>query len=161
MNIFYLDADPRVAARMMCDKHVVKMILESAQLLSTAHHELGTANENMYKPTHKNHPSAVWARASYENYVWLAEHALALCDEYNIRYGKVHKTEHMLVNDLFDPPDNIPRLGFTEPPKCMPDEFKVKDVVESYRRYYVGAKARFAKWKLGNEPVWFTMGANA
>jgi hypothetical protein len=91
MNIFYLDRDPIEAARLQCDRHVVKMILETAQLLSTAHNELD-GGQIAYKSTHKNHPSAVWARASAENYYWLQRHLGALGHEYFRRYGRVHKT---------------------------------------------------------------------
>ena len=80
MNIFYLDRDPHEAARLQCDKHVVKMILETAQLLSTAHNELD-GGQIAYKTTHKNHPSAVWARKSLDNYLWLYRHLEGLGSE--------------------------------------------------------------------------------
>ncbi len=143
MNIFYLDHDPIMAAQMQCDRHVVKMILESAQLLSTAHRELDGdewADEyGLYKRTHKNHPSAVWARESTYNYDWLYGHFIALCNEYSYRYGKTHKSDDKFRGVLSKRPVNILKLPFEfhEPPQCMPDEYKVDgDSVTAYQNYY-------------------------
>ena len=94
MNIFYLHSDPVTCAEWHCDKHVVKMILEYAQLLSTAHHEVdGTPSINCYKSTHRNHPSAIWARTNRKNYRWLWRLLDATATEYTHRYGKVHATK--------------------------------------------------------------------
>ena len=140
MNVFYLDEDPKTAAQWQCDRHVVKMILESAQLLSTAHRELDGddwADEvGLYKRTHKNHPSAVWARSSTSHYRWLHNHFVALCDEYSYRYGKTHLSDTKFREVLYESPDNCPVLGFTEPPQCMPDEYKEASAVRGYRNYY-------------------------
>jgi len=133
MNIFYLSQSPTRAAQMQCDQHVVKMILESAQLLSTAHHELDGISP-AYKPTHKNHPSAVWARASRDHYRWLYNHMMALGDEYTRRYGKVHLTIQKHSETLREAPVAIPDLGFTEPPQCMPDDCKRINAIEGYQR---------------------------
>lgn len=159
MNIFYLDQDPRTAAEMHCDKHVVKMILESAQLLSTAHHILDGKKDGLYKPTHKNHPSAVWARSAESNYTWLHSLLHYLCAEYTARYGKVHKVKRDgMLHLLGYIPDNISTANFSAPPQCMPDTYKVEgDTVQAYRNYYMGAKAGFAKWKLGNVPHWWNL----
>ncbi len=135
MNIFYLSSDPHEAARLQCDRHVVKMILETAQLLSTAHNELD-GEQVAYKSTHKNHPSAVWARANRKNYTWLRKHLMALGDEYTRRYGKVHKTIQKHSQSLLWPPNAIPDGGFTDPPQCMPDECKRVDAVQGYQVYY-------------------------
>lgn len=139
MNIFYLHPNPRIAASAMTDKHVVKMILESAQLMSTAHHELDgdKAPKELYKSTHKNHPSAVWVRQSLQNYKWLYTHFIYLHEEYEKRYKRTHKTYYDLVYFLINPPKNIPvDQPFTEPPCAMPDEYKTGNTVESYRIYY-------------------------
>jgi hypothetical protein len=89
MNIFYIHENPTISAKAMSNKHVVKMILESAQLLSTAHHILDkSTSSELYKPTHKNHPSAIWVRQSYKNYQWLYNHFISLCEEYTKRYNK-------------------------------------------------------------------------
>lgn len=135
MNIFYLDRDPREAARLQCDRHVVKMILETAQLLSTAHNEID-GGQIAYKTTHKNHPSAVWTRASRDNYLWLRSHLMALGREYTKRYGKVHATIQKHSQTLTEPPRGISRIGFTDPPQCMPDECKSSDAVIAYHTYY-------------------------
>lgn len=145
MNIFYLDTDPNTAAQWQCDRHVVKMILESAQLLSTAHRELDGdehADEvGMYKRTHKNHPSAVWARESTSHYRWLYKHFYALCDEYRYRYGKEHLTWKKLGEALSESPDNCPVSGWNDPPQCMPDVYKHASTVQAYRNYYTLDKA--------------------
>jgi hypothetical protein len=158
MNIFYLDEDPAVAAGMMCDKHVVKMILESAQMLCTAHRILDGdqyANEaRLYKKGFVDHPSTVWARASRYNYEWLWNHMAALLTEYTNRYGKVHATER-LVDPLWVHPGNISEdESFSPPPQCMPDQYKCDDTVQAYRNYYLGEKMYMAKWDYTEAPSW-------
>lgn len=158
MNIFYLSRDVTECARYHCDKHVVKMILEYAQLLSTAHRVLdgdfAASRLGCYKATHVNHPSAVWVRASRDHYDWLVSLFDALCREYTHRYGKHHKCESM--HGLLNVPENIPEAGWTDPPQCMPDEYKQDDTVQAYRDYIVGAKSHFAKWDRGvtTTPPW-------
>lgn len=165
MNIFYLHNDPVTCAKWHTDKHVVKMILESAQLLSTAHHELDKEAivAPIYKSTHKNHPSAIWVRKSVYNYNWLARLLMALCKEYTYRYGKVHKCERegMVAWLYLNSPKNIPYdVPFTEPTPAMPDNVKIPgDSVSSYRNYYINNKQHLASW-LGkinsrNVPEWF------
>jgi hypothetical protein len=134
MNVFFLAKCPTKAAQMQCDKHVVKMILETAQLLSTAHHLCGEGGP--YKVTHQNHPSAVWARESVANYRWLYAHLEALSDEYTERYAKVHKTWREHAQALSRCPEGIKGLKFTEPPQCMPDECKQGDTTVAYMVYY-------------------------
>lgn len=160
MNIFYLDHNPNVAARAMTDKHVVKMILESAQLLSTAHRVLDgtpvlkvsksgsklTRYDHplpLYQATHINHPSAVWVRESADNYAWLYSHFLALCVEYSHRYGKVHRSYREL-NELLQPlPLNIPQRGPTPVKLAITNEIWHRDCpVQAYRAYYVGEKLK-------------------
>lgn len=162
MNIFYLDSSAVLSARMHCDKHCVKMILETAQLLSTAHRVLDgdeyADDAGLYKSTHKNHPSAVWVRQSWANYEWTYNLLLALCNEYTDRYNKTHKTASLL-DVLHKAPDSIPRYHphgyFTEPPQCMPDEYKDQCTVTAYRQYYLGEKMYMAKWSLPTlTPEW-------
>lgn len=151
MNVFYLNKCPAQAAQMQCDKHVVKMLLETAQLLSTAHHLCGEGGP--YKVTHQNHPSAVWARASVSNYRWLYAHLEALSDEYTERYAKVHKTWREHAKALSRCPEGIKGLKFTEPPQCMPDDCKQKDTTLAYLIYYNHkadeweARGRPMKWR--------------
>ena len=143
MNIFRLNDDPLIAAREQCDKHVVKMILETAQLLCTAHHELGTSVDIPYKATHKNHPSAIWVRSSAEAYMWAYEHMLALGAEYTKRYGKKHLSiQKMIAHEMWSYPYNIPHESFEQPPQCMPDEFKRSNAIHGYWTYYIIEKAK-------------------
>jgi hypothetical protein len=137
MNIFFLSFDARNAAEHHCDKHVVKMILETAQLLYSAHWSLSrlALPQNAYKKTHVNHPCAVWARESGANYRWLCELGLALCDEFTFRYGGVHKTRAHLLWLAANPPP-LPEVGVTEIRQAMPDEYKRPNPVEAYRTYY-------------------------
>ena len=157
MNIFYVDKDPKVCAEMHCDKHVVKMIVEYAQLLSTAHRVLDgdDANPNLYKIAHKNHPSTIWTRSSKQHYKWLFRLFRKLNIEYGIRYGKVHKSWEKLNGILKFPPKSIKDNGWVDPPQCMPDYCKKSDTVEAYRNYYILEKKRFATWKNNQEPEWF------
>jgi hypothetical protein len=150
MNIFVLDESPVTAAEYACDKHVVKMILESAQMLCAVQPE-GTAP---YKRSFYNHPCTKWVRESDSNYAWLIQHAYALCAEYTRRYDKVHKSQQVI--EWCD--NNRPELPIgilTEHPTCMPDYCKKETVVDSYRNYYKNEKAKFAKWKDGNVPSWY------
>tara|TARA_R110000744_G_scaffold274817_2_gene387846 strand:- start:8 stop:469 length:462 start_codon:yes stop_codon:yes gene_type:complete len=153
MNIFVLDESPVVAAKYACDKHVVKMILESAQMLCSVQPE-GTAP---YKRSFYNHPCTKWVRASARNYEWLLLHAYALCDEYTRRYDKVHKTEQVIEWCDNNRPE-LPNVEMTKQPTCMPDYCKTESVVGSYRKYYINEKVKFAKWKDGNIPSWFIVG---
>jgi hypothetical protein len=155
MNIFVLDMNVKKCAEYHNDKHVVKMILETAQLLCGVHHMTDSVNEQIpYKLSHKNHPCAIWARESLTNYLWLCELGLELCKEYTYRYGKKHKSLDVITWCIINKP-NIPDIGFTEPAKAMPDEYKDEDVVKSYRNYYRGAKKSFSNWKKRETPDWF------
>jgi len=116
--------------------------------------EYQDAVEIPYKLTHKNHPCSIWVRESLSNYLYLCELGLELCKEYTYRYEKRHKTQDVNEWCVSNKP-NIRDIGFTEPPKAMPDEFKVNDVVQSYRNYYMGAKKSFATWKKRDVPIWY------
>lgn len=181
MNIFYLHSDPKTCAAMHNDKHVVKMILEYAQLLSTAHRLLdgklveGVSksgrkakryqlfNERdsvLYAATHANHPSAVWTRQSDKNYDWLFALFQACLSEYTHRYGKVHSTAR-LEAWLARQPAHIPQGEFTEPTPAMPDEYKVEgNSVQSYRNYYLNDKVKMSRWTNQAMPNWFADGIN-
>ena len=168
MNIFYLDSNPIKSAELHCDKHVVKMIIEYAQLMSTAHRVLDgdlyedrTANNHrikrwrlsdsnmenvVYKASHINHPSAIWTRASDSNYQFVYDMFVALCNEYTHRYGRVHLTEEKLKDLLQHLPNNIASADFVEPPQAMPDDVKTSNAVDAYQNYYRVYKKDFAKW---------------
>ena len=139
MNIFYLDESPVIAAKVQYNKHVVKMILESAQMLCTAHHHYGNGDNVPYKKAHYNHPSTIWVRQNSIHYDWLYFHMRALGFEYTKRYGKEHmsitKCRHLHVH-----PENIPHEPFVQPPQCMPDEYKDKCSIKAYWNYYIGEK---------------------
>ena len=159
MNIFVLDEDPIKAARMQCDKHVVKMTLETAQMLCAAiWRNGGTAS---YKASYKSHPCTVWTGDSLSNFKWLWRHGMALPDEFSIRFLKAHKSSGVIsdclpIAELLHSCGKFPDLGMTARPLCMPDKYKGQWAVESYRRYYLGDKSKFAKWKLGNQPEWWS-----
>ena len=141
MNIFYLNKDPVKAAQVQYNKHVVKMILESAQMLCTAHHcIMGEDADVPYKVAHRNHPSTIWARQSGQNYAWLYHHMMALGNEYTKRYGKKHLTITKCEDKLAILPGGILETGFEQPPQCMPDEYKDECSVQAYWNYYIGEK---------------------
>ena len=183
MNIFYLSHNVEECAQFHADKHCVKMILEYCQLLSTAHRvidgELYVDSSSgrkvtryklkdplrehiLYKATHLNHPSAIWCRRGYAEYVWLHSLLDALCKEYTYRYGKVHKCERDgLVEMLKRTPDNINMSNrFTEPTPAMPDDIKIAgDSIKSYQNYYNKSKTHLASWhgKINSRsiPEWY------
>lgn len=152
MNIFFLDENPKLSSQYHVDKHVVKMILEHTQLLSSVHWVIG--GEAPYKLSHKNHPCSIWVRESLSNYLYLCEFTLELGKEYTHRYGKRHKSIDVVEWCIINKP-NIPDIGFTTPAMAMPDEYKTSSVVESYRNYYAGAKKNLAVWKNREKPYWF------
>lgn len=157
MNIFYLDQDPNIAARYHVDKHVVKMILESAQLLSTAHHIAGSNPEileRIYKATHYNHPSAIWVRENKANYQWLFELFLALLNEYHYRFGKTHKSSE-LIPFLKEAPLSLPEAPFFPPTPTMDEEYLIDDnSLLSYRNYYKLGKSHLFAWTKREKPDW-------
>ena len=182
MNMFYLSEDPQLCAKWSVDSHCVKMILESAQLLSTAHRILdGTqyteektlANGRkrniqrwrlpdqregiLYSATHVNHPCAIWCRQSAANYAWLWSLMTEYCIEYTGRYGKVHKiASDGLLDELDVVPYNIPGdVGFTKPPSAMDPKYIISDdPILNYRNYYKYGKAHLHKWKKRQPPEW-------
>ena len=180
MNIFILDNDPVQAAQLQCDKHIPKMVVESAQMLSTVHRMIDGAMERrpsksgsmlqyfklddyrediLYKAVHMNHPCTVWSRENCSNYDWHYKHFIALCNEYTYRYGKIHASETKLATVLRNAPKKIKhttskspfRLAMGSNPECM-----FEDAVKSYRAFYQTKQARFAmKWTKRKQPEWF------
>lgn len=176
MNIFFTDSDPKIAARNQCDKLLIKMILETAQMLSTAHRMLDGTRElivvngrkrqiwthpdaRLYKATHWNHPSSVWIRTNDSNYKWAYEHFLEMCYEYEYRFGKKHKTGVLLSCSLFHAPFNISAGKQTPFVKCMgasPESLAIADPVEAYRHFYQTKQTRFKMtWTKRKQPDWF------
>lgn len=182
MNIFVLDKNPIRAAKYHCNSHVIKLIIEGAQMLSTAHWvtQLGLrgrqrsdfkrvrdmqewlfqnvprGDQPPYKMSHINHPCTLWTLKSTLNYQWLSDLSLALCSEYTERYGKVHKTQEVL-EWLDRRVPQIPDVGLTPHPQCVPDDCKVPgDPVAAYRDYYNRYKNHFAKWEpRARRPQWY------
>jgi hypothetical protein len=185
LNIFILDTDPKKAAEYHCDKHVVKMILESCQMLSTAHwiKLLENNGKNIadfkkmkilkeylyentdkklqppYKLTHHRHPCTIWTHQTKQNYEWHLSLLYHLCKEYTLRYKKTHKSEQYYKWFKDNLPVNIDNDKLQQFPICMKEEYKIsKDPVVCYKFYYIFDKSRFAKWKYTKIPVWYKKG---
>ena len=179
MNLFYLHEEPQVSATLHCDKHVVKMIIEYAQMLSTAHRMLDgdpyvsqtlggrriqrwrldpDREDILYKASHINHPSTKWVRENRHQYMYAYHMFVSLCNEYTYRYGKTHLTDSKLREILYYPPDNITLGEWKEPPQCMPDDVKVEnDSLSAYHKYYAVYKKDFAKWTKREVPQFMSM----
>lgn len=154
MNIFVLDADPVQAAKDQCDKHIVKMVTESAQILSTvlAKREVIVGP----KATHHNHPCVIWAGETRLNYIWLALHFSGQLVEYTARYKRIHAYTHLVhAYDHFNA--LIPEGPLTPFAQAMPEQYRQEDAVEAYRAYYKGEKARFAEWRYSKRPDWWDL----
>jgi len=169
MNIFFLHRSPRKAARYAADKHVVKMLLETCQLLYTCHHATGsTVVQNApfkkgtttpgYKKLNPNHPCGKWLRQSSIHYLWLSSYGIALLAEYNHRYTPT--TDHACAEHIrwlhFNPPPFLTHTGWHTPALAMPDIYKSANPVASYRRYYLGEKQHILKWTKRHVPHWIT-----
>tara|TARA_R100001015_G_scaffold12829_3_gene5530 strand:+ start:6216 stop:6779 length:564 start_codon:yes stop_codon:yes gene_type:complete len=182
MNIFVLHTEPDKAARQMCDKHVPKMIVESAQMMASAVRRYGATDEDMpltkagkpYRGGYKNHPCTIWAGDTFGNFAWLTDHAMALCVEYTSRFGKKHACYDAIVT-LYGLGMNWigTGLGHERTPfaLAMPDEFRPIttdgemayhaediDAVQAYRAYY--HSKTFAKWEKGRDAPWWWQGVN-
>jgi hypothetical protein len=152
MNIFVLDTDIQKCARYHCDQHVVKMILESVQILCTALNKKGMSTP--YKSTHQKHPCVLWVEYSYDNFIWLKNLTIALNAEYKYRFENTN--DHKSINVIKEISNyHYENRGLTDFAQAMPDKYKVpEDPVMAYRRFYVGEKMRFAKWTKRKIPYW-------
>lgn len=163
MNIFVVDESPEISAISLLDKHIVKMPLESLQMMSTIADYLGF--DSPYRPVMLNHPCTIWARESKQNFLWLWEHAGSLCEEYTSRYGKTHKCE-LTMND-YNPSwmnvvEKLPDKGLTPFAIAISDTMLCRKIegfddlseVDKYRQYYIHDKRRIATWRQ-NKPDWF------
>ena len=160
MNIFVLDESPITSAQMQCDKHIVKMPLETAQMLCSVWYRYGLGDKVPYKEAHKNHPCTLWAGDSMDNYNWLWHHGMELCFEYTRRYNKIHKCQQVIMDISYPSPRNFSFDNYltTPHPQCMPDEYKCAsdDAVLAYRKYYVNDKKDIAKWEKSKPaPDWY------
>jgi hypothetical protein len=159
VNVFAVDRDPVRAARALCDRHVVKMTLATAQILCTAARALG--QRAPYRPTHVHHPCIAWAAECRANWRWLVRHGLALADEYTRRYGKVHPSCAVIatMSRRGPRPSRRRRTPFAQ---AMPEAYRGPDAVEAYRRFYVGEKAPFATWRApATPPRWWPLPVRA
>ena len=178
MNIFYLHENAKTSAEMHVDSHASKMIIEYAQLMSTAHRVLDgkqvkrlskknrllttydhpdpQLDHTLYKSCHVNHPSGIWVRQSKKNYRWLYEMWTELNTEFMYRYDKnvPHESYRKLKWALFSPPENMPEGVFTEPLQAMPDDVKNDSSITAYRDYYIKYKQHLASWKKRGMPSW-------
>ena len=161
MNIFVLDLDPQLAAHMHCDKHIPKMCVEAAQMMASALRRHGATDKQMpltksgtpYKGGYAHHPCTVWAGDSQENWMWLANHAMWLCEEYYNRFNKMHACTDPIYH-MIGLQKMIPSTGLTPFAQAMPDEYRDDDVVKAYRAYY--HSKQFAKWEKGTPaPDWW------
>ena len=182
MNLFVLDNNPVIAAQLQCNKHIPKMAVESAQMLSTVHRMLDgrltrapsksgktmskhwihpdpALDKVLYKAVHMHHPCTVWSAESGANYDWHYEHFIALCDEYTYRYGKIHATDKLLRGVLKNRPFQIKSGSFTPQPLAMkanPECINYRDIVGSYRNFYQTKQHRFKMvWTSRPVPEWF------
>lgn len=108
----------------------------------------------MYKPTHKNHPCAIWVRLNEENYTWTCNLLYWLLKEYTYRYSKTYKVAEMYEKFRINP-KNIKDGFFTYPVLAMPEHYKQSDPVQAYRDYYMGEKRHIAKWTNREVPFWW------
>jgi len=158
LNIFILSEDPEKAAQMQCDQHVVKMTLETAQILCSVF----TEHKAPYKRTHYNHPCNVWARESKSNFLWLCKHGSALAKEYTYRYDKEHKSEKII--DWCHKNINLIQFKQTKTTPfalAMDEKYKENTAVKSYRNFYIKDKSIFAKWNKNRKPpLWYSKKVN-
>lgn len=152
MNIFALSDNAEEAARWHMDRHVVKMPLESAQMLCTALHLHGHAAK--YKPAHPKHPCTLWSALNRENYIWLCGFGLELCREYTYRYGRRHASEDV-INACMDRSGLLNPGVRTEFAQAMPDEYKNPCPILAYREYYRKGKSHLAVWSKRDIPCWY------
>ena len=152
MNIFVLDKNIEKCARYHCDQHVVKMILESVQMLCTALNKKEIVTP--YKSTHQNHPCVLWVERSFDNFSWLRNLAFALNNEYRFRFEK--EVDHKSISVLHELSiHDYEKRGLTEFAQAMPEKYKVpENPIKAYRQYYLGEKMAFAKWTKRSIPYW-------
>ncbi len=168
MKIYFLDSDPYQCAQYHCDKHISIRILETSNILCSAHVHISNNQINYESeafqhlpwaitfkiPLAQDNPHCNWIRESIQNYRWLSELGCALCQEYTFRWGRKHKYEICLQWLRLNEP-NLPDIELTRFQLLMPSEYKSDDPIESYRKYYIADKTRIAKWTRREKPYWF------
>jgi hypothetical protein len=150
VNIFILDYDQQKCAEYMCDKHIVKMLLESVQLLCVAYYYTSQPELSPYRLTHNNHPCSVWVKQSLSNWIWLMELSESIYEEYQFRYNnKIHKSGELLN---FLPVPNLIDIGITEFAQAMPEQYKQSNTIQVYRNYYKHEKKHLFRYTKRNIP---------
>lgn len=164
MNIFALHIQPNISAKYHCDKHVVKMIVESAQMISTVFDKYGQRKFWMYKSCFPHHPCTLWAGYSRRNLIWLIDLGYHLCLEYTKRYGKTHKCFGMyllwkkLVLDLPIPDKKFTNFALAVLPELKEkagNDYTLLEAINCYREYYMIHKVEMKKWKNVEKPFWW------
>lgn len=171
MNVFCVDRDPKYAARALCDQHAVKMPLEQCQMFSMvldnnmkeqyrSDKPSKTLGSPGYPPNHVKHPCTKWMMESRGNYRWAVKHLREMFLEYTRRFGKRHKLEGLvMVYEAQEQYLEFDKEQQTEFVQAITDKsLHNQDPVIAYRNYYNIEKSRFARWKMGNVPEWYTPG---
>lgn len=155
MNIFRLDDDPHVCAQYHNDRHVVKMVTEYCQLLSTAHRCSGSDYDELYQSTHVNHPSNIWIRQGRDNYAYVYQLLCELVREFDYRFDSTkHQRAKSLLDVLSKTPKRIP-VGGTPMLLAMPAKYEHPSPVSAYRSYYIGDKQHLAVWSGRSVTEWY------
>jgi hypothetical protein len=143
-------------AHRVLDGKQVKRLSKKNRLLTTYDHPDPQLDHTLYKSCHVNHPSGIWVRQSKKNYRWLYEMWTELNTEFMYRYDKIvpHESYRKLKWALFSPPENMPEGVFTEPLQAMPDDVKNDSSITAYRDYYIKYKQHLASWKKRGMPTW-------
>jgi len=160
MNIFMLDSNMDKCVQYHCDKHIVKMPLETTQMVCTISHKVAPLSglSPPYLPVHAKHPCTLWGGMNKRNFTWLWWFGVALCAEYEYRYGRKHACVDVLYDIACQCWNDLPDGEYTDPPQAMPDEYKDPDVIQAYRKYYYYEKSRFAKWTKRPRPFFMEEG---
>lgn len=155
MNIFIFDEDIKKNVSFYPDKYIVKMLLENVQILSSVYYFRNSVYDPEYKLAYKNHPCNIWARESFENFMYLRDLVKEIYNEFKFRYNKEHKSG--IVFEKMKPyiPSGFPKDELTPFAQAMPDIYKDKDPVKAYRNYFIGEKKHIAKWSKREVPYWF------
>ena len=162
MNRFLINYSPELCARDMCDKHVVKMPLEEAQMLCTTvrlHAPEYAEEAGLYRAVHQKHPCTIWAGQTRANYLYSLDMFREMCREYTYRYGKVHASWR-LYDALVDAAQYVPDGNITPHPECFSEHTDLKSgrpwPIQSYRKFYMTKQKRFKMvWTKRDMPEWF------
>lgn len=156
MKFILLDYDQKKASKMLCDKHVRTLPLETCQLLCNAHHYYNPNREKEipYSAHNMNHIVTKWLLESLDNYLWLLDMLYYQMREYTIRFGKQHKTQRELEWLRDNKPKYNNKIGLTDFPKNLPQKYISGDIVSSYRKYYANEKKGMLKYTKRKKPTW-------